>query len=120
MADSEVIFAGETHNQSRRTTKVIYHGSIENETPIYSRCGHVEDIKVPMGVMVSRGQQIARFRVGGGQGSFANYHLHFDIRHSYFLRNFPEHWPGWNRNEIIANYLDPKTFLTNKSTCRHG
>jgi murein DD-endopeptidase MepM/ murein hydrolase activator NlpD len=75
---------------------------------VYSRYGHVDNMTVKVGDRVKRGQQISL--VGSGFGRFA-YHLHYDISPTTILVNRPEHWPGTNLNDLLANYVDPRQFI---------
>jgi murein DD-endopeptidase MepM/ murein hydrolase activator NlpD len=77
---------------------------------VYSRYGHVESMVVKVGDRVKRGQKIAS--VGNAFGAFA-YHLHFDISPTTILENQPQHWPAKNLNNLLANYLDPRSFIQN-------
>lgn len=74
----------------------------------YSRYGHVQDMTVEVGNRVRRGQNIAR--VGNAFGRYA-FHLHFDISPTRILETNPEHWPGKNLNDLLANYVDPRDFI---------
>ncbi len=75
---------------------------------MYSRYGHIEDIQVQVGQRVVRGQQIAK--VGNADGAQA-FHLHFDLSDTSILETQPYHWPGKNRQALLANYVDPKEYL---------
>jgi murein DD-endopeptidase MepM/ murein hydrolase activator NlpD len=74
----------------------------------YSRYGHVQDMTVEVGDRVKRGQSIAR--VGNAFGRYA-FHLHFDISPTRILETNPEHWPGRNLDNLLANYVDPRDFI---------
>ncbi|MBN1681644.1 MAG: peptidoglycan DD-metalloendopeptidase family protein, partial [Anaerolineae bacterium] len=75
---------------------------------LYTRYAHVEGIVVKVGDRVVRGQQISQ--VGNASGAFA-YHLHYDISNTAVLESQPYHWPGLDRNALVANYVNPLTFL---------
>jgi murein DD-endopeptidase MepM/ murein hydrolase activator NlpD len=90
---------------------VIKHDPLAtNGQVLYSRYGHVESMVVKVGDRVKRGQKIAN--VGNAFGAFA-YHLHFDISPTTILENQPQHWPAKKLNILLANYLDPRTFIQN-------
>lgn len=77
---------------------------------LYTRYAHVENVLVQVGDRVVRGQQISK--VGNASGAFA-FHLHFDVSHTAILESQPQHWPGLNRDVLVANYLNPLVFLKN-------
>jgi len=77
---------------------------------LYGRYAHVEDIRVKVGDRVVRGQQISK--VGNAEGLFA-YHLHFDLSPTAILASQPWHWPKLNRDNLLANYIDPLDFIRN-------
>jgi len=75
---------------------------------MYGRYAHVEEMRVSVGDRVVRGQQIAK--VGNAEGLFA-YHLHFDLSPTSILASQPWHWPKLNRDNLLANYVDPQDFV---------
>lgn len=88
---------------------VIRHDPlISNGKTLYGRYAHVEDVRVTVGDRVVRGQQICK--VGNGEGIFA-YHLHFDLSPTSILASQPWHWPKLNRDNLLANYIDPLDFI---------
>jgi murein DD-endopeptidase MepM/ murein hydrolase activator NlpD len=90
---------------------VIKHDPLASTGKVlYTRYGHVESMVIKVGDRVKRGQKIAN--VGNAFGAFA-YHLHFDISPTTILENQPQHWPAKNLNNLLANYLDPRTFIQN-------
>jgi murein DD-endopeptidase MepM/ murein hydrolase activator NlpD len=88
---------------------IIRHDPLANGKVLYSRSEHVESIVVDVGQRVQRGQQIAR--VGNAFGQWA-YHLHFDLSPTTILETKPEHWPAKDLNDLLANYIDPRDFIT--------
>jgi hypothetical protein len=86
---------------------VIDHGTVDGE-PLFSRYGHVENIRVSVDQEVQAGQRIAA--VGNGEGLFP-YHLHFDISKTDVLLDRPGHWPGHNQTLVRTHYVDPKAWL---------
>jgi hypothetical protein len=48
--------------------------------------------------------------VGNADGKLA-WHLHFDIAKTNVLEGTPGHWPGSNLSQVLANYVDPRTFI---------
>ncbi len=88
---------------------IIRHDPLaSNGRVYYSRYGHVTEMLVKVGDRVKRGQPISK--IGNAFGRFA-YHLHFDISPSKILETDPEHWPGRNLDNLLANYVDPKDFI---------
>ena len=77
---------------------------------VFSRYGHSENLLVKVGDRVKRGQQLSS--VGNAFGAFA-YHLHFDISPTTILETQPQHWPAKKLNILLANYIDPRTFIQN-------
>ena len=88
---------------------VIDHGMQEN-APLFSRYGHVENLIVAEGDEVEAGQHIAD--VGNGEELFP-YHLHFDISRTDILATKPSHWPGPSIQLVRVHYVDPKLWLQN-------
>ena len=75
---------------------------------LYGRYAHVEDMRVTVGDRVVRGQQICK--VGNGEGIFA-YHLHFDLSPTSILASQSWHCSKLNRDNLLANYIDPLDFI---------
>ena len=86
---------------------VIDHGIVDGR-PLFTRYGHVENIKVSVGQLVHATDQIAS--VGNGEGLFA-YHLHFDISITDILRNTAHYWPGEDKKNLQRHFVDPKAWL---------
>lgn len=86
---------------------VIEHGGV------YARYAHVAAMLVLPGQVVKQGDQIAT--IGNADGK-QPYHLHFDICQTDILRAQPNHWPGQDRNAVIAHYLDPYIFLSGQAS----
>jgi murein DD-endopeptidase MepM/ murein hydrolase activator NlpD len=74
---------------------------------MYARYAHIEDLRVKVGDRVVRGQQISK--VGNASGLFP-YHLHYDLSPTTILASQPWHWPKLNRDNLLANYVDPLDF----------
>jgi murein DD-endopeptidase MepM/ murein hydrolase activator NlpD len=87
---------------------VIRHTPLPDGKPVYSRYAHVEQVMVKDGDSVARGQQIA---VVGYYAPGKNYHLHFDISCTSKLDDLPRHWPGIDKAQVVAHYVDPKKFI---------
>jgi murein DD-endopeptidase MepM/ murein hydrolase activator NlpD len=87
---------------------VIRHTPLPDGKPVYSRYAHVEQVVVKDGDSVARGQQIA---VVGYYAPGKNYHLHFDISCTSKLDDLPRHWPGTDKAQVVAHYVDPKKFI---------
>jgi murein DD-endopeptidase MepM/ murein hydrolase activator NlpD len=75
---------------------------------LYSRYGHVQNMRVKVGDRVTRGQQISE--IGDGFGRFVP-HLHFDLSPTTILESKPNHWPAKNQRELLVNYIDPLKFI---------
>ncbi len=76
---------------------------------VYGRYAHVENVRVQVGQRVTRGEQIAS--VGNAEGAFP-YHLHFDLSPTAILQTQPWHWPKLDLNNLTANYIDPRTYIS--------
>lgn len=85
---------------------------IEHNTPegiVFSRYGHVENMQVQRGQVVTRGQQICN--VGNAFGRWA-FHLHFDIStHPTRLRDEPYDWSAWSLDQMKAIYVEPRAYI---------
>lgn len=77
-------------------------------TVMYSRYGHVENMRVAFNDRVTRGQQIAS--VGNAFGRFA-FHLHYDLSPTNVLKDNPQDWPGKKLDRLLKNYVDPEIFI---------
>jgi GH25 family lysozyme M1 (1,4-beta-N-acetylmuramidase) len=91
-------------------TRDIWGGVIiiKHDINLYSRYGHVENIAVQDGDLVSRGQKIAQVGQDALGGPF---HLHFDISQTGILETKPGHWPGLDLEQLDRHYLDPKDYI---------
>lgn len=100
-ADGVVSFAGQ---------KDVWGGLIviKHSPTLFSRYGHVADMKVVKDQAVVRGQQIAQI----GQDAFGGpFHLHFDISQTDVLANKPEHWPGLDLDALVKHYVNPTDYI---------
>ncbi len=75
---------------------------------LYSRYGHVQNIKVEVGQRVKRGDQVAE--IGDAFGRYVP-HLHFDLSPTTKLERSPQDWPATDYNRLISDYVDPKVFI---------
>jgi murein DD-endopeptidase MepM/ murein hydrolase activator NlpD len=75
---------------------------------IYSRYGHVQNMRVKVGDRVTRGQQICE--IGDAFGRFIP-HLHFDLSPTTILETTPSDWPAKDYNRLIRNYIDPLAYI---------
>ena len=100
-AEGVVTFAG---------TRDIWGGVIiiRHDFNLYSRYGHVENMTVKNGDLVSRGQKIAQIGQDALGGPF---HLHFDISQTDVLETKPGHWPGLDLAQLDRHYLNPKDYI---------
>ena len=76
---------------------------------LYSRYGHVQQIKVEVGDRVSRGQRICE--VGDAFGRFVP-HLHFDLSPTSILERQPGNWPKLNLDALMKNYINPLEWIS--------
>ena len=100
-ASGRVTFAGELN---------VWGGVIviEHSPNLYSRYGHVANIRVQNGQIVKRGDLIANIGQDAQGGPF---HLHFDISQTGILKSKPGHWPGTNRAELERHDVDPRNYI---------
>ena len=75
---------------------------------IYSRYGHVQDIRVEVGQRVARGQRVCE--IGDAFGRFVP-HLHFDMSPTTIFETQPGHWPKTNHALLMRNYIDPLQWI---------
>lgn len=75
---------------------------------LYSRYGHVQNMRVKVGDRVKRGDQICE--IGDAFGRFVP-HLHFDLSPTTILETRPSDWPGTNRTLLLRDYIDPLAFI---------
>ena len=75
---------------------------------IYSRYGHVQNMRVSAGDRVARGQRICE--VGDAFGRFVP-HLHFDLSATTLLETRPSNWPKLDYDLLVANYIDPLDWI---------
>ncbi|MCU0514577.1 MAG: peptidoglycan DD-metalloendopeptidase family protein [Anaerolineae bacterium] len=75
---------------------------------LYTRLGHVQNLRVQPGDRVKRGDQICE--IGDAFGRFIP-HLHFDLSPTTILERQPSHWPGTDQADLLKNYIDPLTFI---------
>jgi murein DD-endopeptidase MepM/ murein hydrolase activator NlpD len=107
IANGKIIYSGE--GTGTWGNIIVIEHFIDNNY-IYSRYGHVENLNVIKNEYVNYDDQIAM--IGKYKSKTEeNYHLHFDIVRTDILINDPCNWPGWNKDMVINNYLDPKKFL---------
>lgn len=91
---------------------IIKHDPLKTPTGMvmYSRYGHVQNMKVQVGQRLKRGDQVAE--VGDAFGILVP-HLHFDLSPTTILESHPEHWPGKNEAVLLKNYVNPLVFVKN-------
>ncbi len=77
---------------------------------LYSRYGHVQEIRVRVGQRVSRGQRICE--ISDAFGRFVP-HLHFDLSATTILERHPGNWPKLNFSSLMKNYIDPLEWIRN-------
>ena len=89
---------------------VIRHDPLyqPNGRVLYSRYGHVQNMRVAAGARVARGQRICE--IGDAFGRFVP-HLHFDLSPTRMLEIRPTNWPKLNYDQLMANYIDPRDWI---------
>jgi murein DD-endopeptidase MepM/ murein hydrolase activator NlpD len=80
---------------------------LPNGEVLYTRFGHVQNVRVKAGDRVKRGDQVCE--VGDGFGRFIP-HLHFDLSPTTILDRQPSHWPGKDQATLLKNYIDPLAY----------
>ena len=75
---------------------------------LYSRYGHVQQMRVEVGDRVARGQRICE--ISDSFGRFVP-HLHFDLSPTTILERRPGNWPKLNFDALMKNYIDPKEWI---------
>lgn len=75
---------------------------------LYSRYGHVQNMRVEVGQRVKRGEQICE--IGDAFGRFVP-HLHFDLSPTTRLETHPSDWPGTDYARLIQHYIDPLQWI---------
>lgn len=114
-----VTFADRAKNKQGKPSSfgnmVVIEHTLVDGNHVYSRYAHLLDILVQPGEEIKiLGTQIGNIGKTGTEVAGFPEHLHFDISESDMLLQHPTHWPGMNRLELIANYSDPKLFLSDK------
>lgn len=89
---------------------VIRHDPLYDPTGpvLYSRYGHVRNMKVVVGQRVKRGEQICE--IGNANGRFVP-HLHIDLSPTTILETRPSDWPGTDLARLLKNYIDPLQWI---------
>ncbi|MEO1290027.1 MAG: peptidoglycan DD-metalloendopeptidase family protein [Chloroflexota bacterium] len=107
-ANGVVTFAGELRVWG--LVIVIRHDPLYTPSGqvLYSRYGHVQNMRVSAGQRVVRGQQLAE--IGDAFGRFIP-HLHFDLSPTTRLETVPSDWPGTNQSALLRNYIDPLAWI---------
>jgi murein DD-endopeptidase MepM/ murein hydrolase activator NlpD len=108
-ANGLVTFAKRVPNSTWGNVIVVGH-TLDDGSEVYSRYGHVEEMLVKAGDEVQRGDRIAS--EGNAFGQFA-FHLHFDISPTKRLLQYPQDWPGLDRERLRRDYVDPLVFIQN-------
>ena len=103
----EVVYAESTNGWGN---VIIIRHNLPDGTQVESLYGHLKDMYVTSGSVVSRGQEIGT--LGDGDGTTAS-HLHFEIRYS----NCPK-WglPGQGYNADSTGWTDPSDFIESHRT----
>ena len=89
---------------------VIRHDPLHNPSGrvLYSRYGHVQQIRVEVGDRVARGQRICE--ISDAFGRFVP-HLHFDLSATTILERQPGNWPKLNFDALMKNYINPLEWI---------
>jgi murein DD-endopeptidase MepM/ murein hydrolase activator NlpD/uncharacterized protein YraI len=107
IASGVVIYQAELRPWGNLT--IIRHDPLRgvNGTVVYSRYGHMQNLRVQVGQRVRRGTQIGEIGTGGGRFIA---HLHFDIVITNILERAPGDWPGQDLPRLLRNYVNPLDF----------
>ncbi len=73
--------------------------------------GHIESPIVEAGDVVLLGQRIASVGDGDGYYHQSGAHLHFRVSTTDLLLRIPNQWSGTNKAILLANFVDPVTFI---------
>lgn len=103
IADGLVVYAQLNTVWGIGNAIIVIKHVLPDNTILWSRYAHVENIKVMVGHIVSKGEQIAQ--IGNAAGRYP-YHLHFDIA-TIDLGASPGDWPGTDNVRLLKDYLDP-------------
>ncbi len=108
VANGTVIFAGALRIWGN--VIIIRHDPLYEPSGavLYSRYGHVQNMRVRVGNRVKRGDQICE--IGDAFGRFVP-HLHVDLSPTTVLETRPSDWPGTNRTLLLRDYIDPLAFI---------
>jgi murein DD-endopeptidase MepM/ murein hydrolase activator NlpD len=109
-ASGTVIYQAELRPWGNLT--IIRHDPLRTATGtvVYSRYGHMQNVRVRVGQRVRRGDQIGE--IGDANGRFIP-HLHYDIVTSTVLETKPGDWPGLDLARLLRHYTDPLEFTRN-------
>lgn len=107
-ASGVVIFAGNLNVWGN--VIIVRHDPLRNPNGavLYSRYGHVQNMRIVVGQRVVRGQKLAE--IGTGNGRFVS-HLHFDLSPTTVLESKPHDWPGVDYARLVKNYIDPLQWI---------
>ncbi|RMG78299.1 MAG: hypothetical protein D6712_21690, partial [Chloroflexi bacterium] len=86
-----------------------------NGMVVYTRYGHMQNVRVNVGDRVQRGQLIGE--IGSGGGRYIP-HLHFDVVTSTVLETKPGDWPGKDLARLLKHYADPLQFILDHRPAR--
>jgi murein DD-endopeptidase MepM/ murein hydrolase activator NlpD len=112
-ADGEIVFAGKIAGWQGQV--VIIKHTLEDGKLIWTRYAHIRDVPTVgmVRVDVKRGEQIGVIADYLPIGA-VNDHLHFDVAHDD-LGTRPGDWPGMDKQRVLAQYLDPLTWLKDRA-----
>lgn len=80
---------------------------------VYSRYGHLYNLRVHAGDVVSAGRILGTV---GRDELDGPYHLHFDISTTDALLVNPADWPGMDLARVSKDYVDPIKFIEDRSS----
>lgn len=86
---------------------LIEHDKVPGYSKLWSQYAHVKFPCVAVGDYVMAGEAIASIGKGDPLAPFLA-HLHFEIRKRPVA---PDYWPGMNKAEILADYIDPEAYI---------
>ncbi len=85
---------------------IVVEHQLQDDTPIWTRYAHLNEMSTQINQVVSRGEMIGR--IGNAFDRYA-YHLHYDVARIDLGQN-PADWPGDDRGRVLRDYLDPQAF----------
>ncbi len=110
-ADGIVRFSGD--RTSWKGLVLVEH-EVPGEAPVFIRYAHLEQMPLKAGDRVKRGEVVGLITLfyQNADGSYQNWHLHFDMSRDPSFATRPGYWPGDDTAAVRAFFIDPLEFLT--------